>query len=639
MTDRNDESAISQVEASSSPWAFIGFLAVILLGCFTSGSNGDLNHGLILSGAGLLMLIFPPVARVPASWWILYLVFAGLSALSFLPADPASFPAWRQRLQEVGLDTGDLHVIQHRQAAEILLLHLMALGIGLWFCGQRASAASRGNLTLAFSLTVAGYAVAAKILNPDVGAQSGDFGFFPNRNHTATLLAMGALTGVASVIQSIRQRHAWRIGLAVLATSLCTFAILQWSISRSGFVLAFVGVVLWIPLVRKEVLGRHSAKAFGLIALAAAGMFFIVDTPLKLRLQDTHERIATASAEGWENENASGEESIQSVDFRIPTWLDTIDMIKAEPWSGVGPGQFSAIFPQFRHRASVANGSQSVHPESDWLWLAAEYGVPASLTILLLALAGFAFSLRNSTTGRGRAGRMGCLIAAALLSIHGIFDVPGHRVPLIWAAVFLYCLSLPSIGLRPRSPHLLRLLGLAPLFYGGWLLAHLESGSTLQAPSITRNEAVTLLKKDRLLWEQAEAAGEVYQPTADEDLIEQALLLTEKAQKTAPLDRPLLRLEALLAAQFDDKFEQLDRALAIERELNPRSVGAVLSQVEIVAPISPERASALFETAIQRAKRLDRLAPGTPWSEDRVDARIIELRKKFGIVENSQPNR
>ncbi len=67
------------------------------------------------------------------------------------------------------------------------------------------------------------------------------------------------------------------------------------------------------------------------------------------------------------------------MDFRLKIYSDALRMIRDSPWTGTGLGSFNAIFPLYRN-ASVLQ-ERVLHPESDWLWLAAEAGLPGVVAV------------------------------------------------------------------------------------------------------------------------------------------------------------------------------------------------------------------------------------------------------------------
>jgi tetratricopeptide (TPR) repeat protein len=127
--------------------------------------------------------------------------------------------------------------------------------------------------------------------------------------------------------------------------------------------------------------------------------------------------------------------------FRPLIWQDTLTLIRSAPWCGIGLENFTAIFPFYRSASVI---QQSVlHPESDWLWLAAEAGWPA----LALALGGAAALLTDAfpfVRGSQRRLRTILLGAAVAAGLHAAIDVPEHRLGS--AMVSLFALALARRG-------------------------------------------------------------------------------------------------------------------------------------------------------------------------------------------------
>jgi hypothetical protein len=362
-----------------------------------------------------------------------------------------------------------------------------------------------------------------------------------------------------------------------------------------------------------------------LLGLAAVGGFLVADTNVKQRLSKSVAQAGNVLTENAAilsitDANPVGE-SIQDLDFRIPTALDTLDLIREHPWTGIGAGQYSYVFPQYRKIAAVANDSDNLHPESDWLWMASETGIPATLALAILVGLAIWKSLGGIHHGRDRALRAACLAAALLVPIHGLFDVPGHRVSLAWSSAFLFSLSLKSscVDATLRQPFKWpsRLIGICFVGTGFWLMrAQWWGGSqpATVAAQVAGEQALDLCRQDLMLQDLAHAKGEIHQPAPREDLMEKALSLLEPIDQIAPLDRSLLRLRSSLALQFDDKYAIVTKSFAIERALDPLWVAAPLRQAESLAPVDQNAAAALFHEALRRAAQIDQLKPGTIWS-------------------------
>lgn len=647
----NDSSRYDETDSTSTPgdsrFVFGAFWVIIFAFTFLVSGPWAGFHGVLLGCVGLLVALRPPAVALPRIWWILAAVFMIAGATSFLPASWMDQPGWRKTFEEVGIATGPLIVIQARQAAEAFSLFLIMLFVGLWLAGHRPSSSQLRTWSLAFTLGVAVYAVVARISQPHtLPGGEGHFGFFPNRNHSATYLAMGSVCGLGCVLQALREKRFPILAVAILATGTCLWAVAAWSISRAGVALVALGVLIWISLLGKHYLGRNGLWVIGLTALAAVGLFLIADSGVKQRISKTAEKAGSmiAPTVGMSPaEDKPESESVHDLDFRIPTALDTLILIRDFKWTGIGAGQYYYIFPQYRVLTAVANDSSNYHPESDWLMMASEIGVPS--TLALAALVGIAFwkSLVSILRGRDRALRGACLVAALLVPIHGIFDVPGHRITLAWSAVLLFALSFwsPSENGRKHSIpsawpfRLAALFLLAVSFFlirAQWWNGP-QPGLTIARAALT--EAQQCYQQDQATQKEAQrlSSGEKYQPTPGEDILEKAQATLDQAEKITPLDRGIRRYQGFLGLHFEEQQDAVRKAFQIERALDPTWVKAPLEQAFFWAHGDPEETVQLWNEALRRARWMDQKHPGSLWSEVRTRDRIREQARAKLVLE------
>jgi hypothetical protein len=153
------------------------------------------------------------------------------------------------------------HHPEPARAFDALLSGVIAI---FWLQWVRTLAVQRGTrVTMAWTLLFAGVAVAAVSLsmkpNPNqVGAIYGirttpgwiGWGPFPNRNHTACLLAMAAAAGLGCVARSVIRRQK-KAAITATAGVLLSLVALLVSGSRGGLLafgaglLVFCGMLLW----------------------------------------------------------------------------------------------------------------------------------------------------------------------------------------------------------------------------------------------------------------------------------------------------------------------------------------------------------------------------------------------------------
>ncbi len=625
---RRSSQALAQTEYETS-WVHGPFMAMICLSVFFVDGPWAGFHGVLFGLAGLLMLLRPMAMNLPRRVWMMALGFLVLSSASFLPAGWFGIPEWRRQLSDLGVETGGSVVIQSRQAFETLAFFALMLLVVLWLAGQRAASQTLRWCTLAFTFAVAVYAVISKVAQEaDILAgalDGGNFGFFPNRNHSATFLAMGAICGLGTTLQAGRDKRRVTLVCALLATAVIFCAIFSWSISRGGVVLVSLGLIAWLILLGRRYLGRNGLWAIALILIAVIGSFVIVESSLKSRLSDTMNK-ATAVVDfdlKTKEEDAKSElEALEQLDFRVSVYRDAFDMIAAAPVTGVGAGQFHDVFPQFRNRTIGAQDTHAHHPDSDWLWLAAELGVPATLVLLVLLVPAVIWVVLAVLDGRDRALRAACLVAALLVPLHGCFDVPGHRISILWAAALMFSLSIPAhVGQQALHRWPSRLMGSLLLCASFYLVIAQWLGGpppAKTAAQVAIQKAQVLYKQDLALQKAADAKGLPHQPAPDDDLLEQALKILDETKAVAPLNREILRQEAFLALHFNDKVDRVERALGVEWVLNPDCILSPLRQGETWSRMDAMRAKPYFAEALRRSKRLELQEPYHRWNSAKV---------------------
>ncbi|MCX6868783.1 MAG: O-antigen ligase family protein [Verrucomicrobia bacterium] len=630
-------------EASSSAErrscvVFATMLGLVLLAAGFPEMAPQALLGILWTGAGVLLLLLPPEVRVPRLWLGLAVGFVGFSLAGYLPREWVTVSPWRLDVEARGLATGRYAFVQPRLAAEVLAGFAVSATVAVYLLGHRIGTRLHLRLALGFVLGVAVWTLAALHCH-----KPGDtFGFFPNRNHTATLLAIGTFTGLGCFAQAIRLKAPWKIALSVVPICFFLWVLFAVSESRAGIVLVAAGFVAWILLSGFRHLRGHTGKAIALLLLGIGGLFLIADSKVKTRLNETIERFdapppATVRPRISFDEGAVIQPELM-MDGRITIFLDTWKMICGESWTGVGPGQFAQVFPQYREKTNASNDARCLHPESDWLMMLAETGWPAVLCLAAGVAALFLAALHQAWRGRARFLRMGCLVAALLLCWHGIFDVPGHRVGLLWAAILLAALSLrppaenaagngknekngrngKNLALRspaeqaaahdtvPSRGSRLVWRGLGGLLMlAGIALLHAQWTNSPLLPSVQAlrhmQQTKTLYDTDQAAYERATAEGRDYQPPPQQDPLETALKHVDQALRIAPLDPHLHYIRGALALHYDDKTAIASQAFAIQRRLAPTSVSLPMDQARAWMVQDPQQAAVLWGEALRRA--------------------------------------
>jgi O-antigen ligase len=242
-------------------------------------------------------------------------------------------------------------------------------------------------------------------------------GTFVNRNHFAGFLAAALPGGVALARQHLAAlprtvgRHRLvaffgREGVRALAFVLLTVIGLMGlllSFSRAGIALGLFSVGSTWLLTGRGRLAPRLVVPLLLLALALVPLLQIGSDRLA-------ERYSRAAAD------------FTSEGGRAMVWRDTVEMVRAFPWTGAGFGSFAAVYPLFR--------SQGVrllyeHAHNDVLQLAAEGGLLGALLcgVLLLSLAP---RLRAGVTRRAGPLAVGTAMGLAALLLHALVDFNFH---------------------------------------------------------------------------------------------------------------------------------------------------------------------------------------------------------------------
>ena len=612
-------------------------LSLVLMAVAFPEMSAQGLQGLLWTGAGLLMVLYPPVVSVPRLWTLLAVGFVGFSLIGFLPREWFSATSWRGDLERLGLDTGPHAFVQARLAAEVMVGFTVTALFVLFLLGHRVDSGRHQRVALGFAIGVGVWAAAALVAHEPGSV----FGFFPNRNHTATLLVMGIFTGLGCLAHAIRRKDVWKMLLSTIPVGVCLYAIHAVSESRAGVVLVFVGFVLWIALTGVRHLHGNVGKALILILIAASGTFIIVDSTAKKRLTATVGQMTSAGPiSGDIPENPFIAASIARpdppTDGRIAIFKDTLQMVRQEPWTGVGPGQFAQVFPQYRQETNASNDARCLHPESDWLMMLAELGWPSVVCLVAGVGAVFVTATRQARRGRARFLRTGSIVAALLLCVHGIFDVPGHRVGLAWGAALLLATSLRpeaekggGIVLQPSrfAANSWRILGLCIALAGGSLTyAQWIQRSVLPSEKVRRYlvEARRLYDQDQAAYDRATAQGLEYDPAALVDPLEIAQLKLQQAIGITPLDPYLHYLHGSLALHYDDKHAVAGRAFAIQRRLDPIRVNVPMDQARAWHIQDPDQVKTLWKESLRRASQEEIRIPGSTSGVANSFQRIID---------------
>jgi len=209
-----------------------------------------------------------------------------------------------------------------------------------------------------------------------------------------------------------RKRLLWAVGAAACMIPLVTLG------SRGAVGAAVIGCVAgWLlPTVRSGCLaGRWRG------ALAGCSAFFF---------------LATLVVVLWSEAPTVGhfrDSGVSGAGFRMAVQQDAWRLLVTFPLTGIGLGNFEAVFPFFRMVS--ASPWRAFHPESDWLWLACEAGLVVGILAwgVFAVLAVRLWKMAGQHPGASAVG----FSAMAVVIAHGFLDVPAHCAPVFILACTL----------------------------------------------------------------------------------------------------------------------------------------------------------------------------------------------------------
>lgn len=214
------------------------------------------------------------------------------------------------------------------------------------------------------------------------------------------------------------RRGRWRQELATLALALCIGAIV-WTASRTGMV-GMLLLTIW------GVRDRRMPKALRIALIAAPLIYGAWWEVMAWWAQTGADHHFAAQARLHDGSD------ISSSRFKI--WADTLGLIKAHPWTGVGWGEFNLAwtFSEFPHRPIAFFD----HTHDLILQWAVELGIP--LTVLLSGLTAWGvFALhrqwwvKDGDEGDRVAVMSACAAIVAMAGLHSLLEYP------LWYGYFL----------------------------------------------------------------------------------------------------------------------------------------------------------------------------------------------------------
>jgi hypothetical protein len=551
--------------------------------------------GIYFLTAGALMVFLPPNRVLPWKYFLMGGGLVVLSALALLPKEFWPMPEWRVWLPGYpGIPELPNISVAPRETAYWMVVLFGAVTVGLFSLAHPVSANARVYLGLLGAAACAAYsatALYAKLTGWEYpffdrgGFSPPEFGFFPNRNHTAAFLVTGSILSLGLI------RDAWSNGrpfvfLASIGTmGVCVYGLLFHSISRAGVVFLLVGVLLWVAMLGR----RHISIPLLVSSLVVGGLvvalFLGSDGTGRDRVLEMI-GIRPQQEVGTVPEQPKLRLDTAVSDFRLRIFQDTFRMIGDYPLTGTGLGTYAYVYP-FYAKASLGE-TAALHPESDWLMMVAECGIPFGIlaVALLWMLVRDLWPLRESFNWPLRWG----MASAALVAIlHGVVDVPLHRVELGWWVLALAGLAfgcpLPTVRRDFAMISQRVILGLsgAAILSTGFLLIRAEWFGDTPFPPF---RAAVVVDQMRQLAE----AGKFSEATN----------LGRSEIPLSPMARGIYRELGFREIRNGGDPVVADTSFTGERALYPKSAVIPLDQGRLWLSTDPSRTKPLWVEALRR---------------------------------------
>lgn len=278
-------------------------------------------------------------------------------------------------------------------------------------------------------------------------------GTFGNRNFMAHLGAIIAPTIVYCGLTA--RRSAGNLFAAVLLGIIAASQVLSRSRAAWLALLAAgipLAVVAWLTRDRWAV--RDTGRRLMVLgAVAGVGVVLALLLPNALE---------------WKSDNPYLESVTGIVNYqqgsghgRLVQYTNSLRMTLAHPLFGVGPGNWSVVYPRFASRGdpsltSADDGMTSnPWPSSDWVAFASERGIPAIVLLALTLVALLALAAWHARVGRGPEGLLGAFALAGTVIatiVVGAFDaVLLIAPPALFVWVVLGALVEPVATTRKRG--------------------------------------------------------------------------------------------------------------------------------------------------------------------------------------------
>jgi O-antigen ligase len=245
---------------------------------------------------------------------------------------------------------------------------------------------------------------------------------YVNHNHFAGYIELVIPLAVGMLFSSWRKKQISKaILFPALIVMLTAFILSQ---SRGAwFSLAVSFLIIGALFVRRKAFNAQTIFTIFLVMIVIFSFIYFGKDII-------YSRIDSVSI-------VKGEEPSANAHLKI--WQGTVEMIRSNPITGVGIGDFIWRFPRFRPEGLNA---QANFAHNDYLQTAAEMGVPASLVMIWLLAAIIAGGIKRSDSDPVK---IGCAIGLLSLSLHGLVDFNFH-IPANMLLFTVYAAIVSSIS-------------------------------------------------------------------------------------------------------------------------------------------------------------------------------------------------
>jgi O-antigen ligase len=274
----------------------------------------------------------------------------------------------------------------------------VSLSSALVFWGARRVSSPGLQRFLLGACVFAAVLVAATSLAQAYGVESEWFtlarapgGTLGNRNFVAHIVAISLPFAVWCVLAAKRPVAAfgWSMGVGIL------FATLVLSRSRAAYLAVALTLVISIPLVlvsrrywKSTLVGGRLAR---LLLVTTLGGIIAVIVPNTLEWKSNSPYLDSArNVVDYESGSGRG---------RVAQYQNSLDIVKADPIFGAGPGNWPVRYPKFAPGGdpSLADNGMTANPwpSSDWVAFVSERGAVAAVSLLAVFAVFFFCSLRK----------------------------------------------------------------------------------------------------------------------------------------------------------------------------------------------------------------------------------------------------